>query len=590
MTLEELHAHPAWRRLSPEERSSAASSARSEAAFTSLIAAGPTLEGRADRAALLDEVRALGHAFAIAESELSAEGLLRDEQRAALYVRIEALAPDWSHEVATAALRQAGFGALLDDIEDWHREHSGLRGALQRLADRVDTAAFDIAHGGLFLATGAPDHEGHFTDGTWSNWTRNYSVRPETWLVPRTEAELCRVVAQAQSVRVVGGGHSFNDSPLGEHTMLSLDNHDRVLSLDREARTARVQAGLRLRDLNHLLWANGLALPVLGSTDAQSIGGLISTDLHGTGRDHGFLSEQVLSLRIIAADGTARTVHPGDPLFHATFGSIGTTGVVSEIELSLVPAYHLAKTTEMVDRAQAEADIESLLSANDHVSFYYIAGGERCESIRIHRWNRTNAPLTPDWQKLKTRVELKDFALSAWLPGVARALVALDEDAPLSDALAPDDTLVMPSKAGFGRKLFYRHDEIELGVPFDNYRACLAEVMDLLAAERFFSVVEVRFTPDTARSWIGPGAGRRTVWIELATPLDQDRDAVYARVEQVMRRHGGRPHLGKKTNMNANDLLELHGDRFVRFDAVRRAQDPQGRFLNPFTRRLLVPV
>ena len=66
---------------------------------------------------------------------------------------------------------------------------------------------------------------------------------------------------------------------------------------------ARVQAGVRLRDLNKSLWSAGLALPVLGSTDAQSLGGLIASDLHGTGRDHGFLSEQVLALTVLVGVG-----------------------------------------------------------------------------------------------------------------------------------------------------------------------------------------------------------------------------------------------------------------------------------------------
>src|SRR5690606_38279243 len=118
-------------------------------------------------------------------------------------------------------------------------------------------------------------------------------------------------------------GHSFNDSPLSDDTMISLDDYDRILELDVTGKRVRVQGGIRLRDLNAALWDAKLALPVLGSTDVQSLAGLVATDLHGTGRDHGFLSEQLLSLRVIAADGTAQTVRPGDPLFHAAIGAIG---------------------------------------------------------------------------------------------------------------------------------------------------------------------------------------------------------------------------------------------------------------------------
>jgi FAD/FMN-containing dehydrogenase len=124
-------------------------------------------------------------------------------------------------------------------------------------------------------------------------------------------------------------------------------------------------------------------------------------------------------------------------------------------------------------------------------------------------------------------------------------------------------------------------------VPFERWRSALAEVMDLLARRNFFSIVELRFTPDRSCSLIGPGAGQRSAWIELATPLSQERGEIYFLVEQILRTHGGRPHLGKKTSLTAADLFALHGERFALFQQVRELADPQGRFLNDFSRRLL---
>lgn len=454
------------------------------------------------------------------------------------------------------------------------------------LADWIQTRLFDAVHGGLFLATGKADHEGHYEDGVWRNWTDSYQERPRHFRRPSGEAELVAAVAGAERLRVVGGGHTFNDSPLCADTMISLDDHAGVLHIDPAARTATVGAGIRLRDLNQILWQNGLALPVLGSTDAQSIAGLIATDLHGTGRDHGFLSESVRGLRLIAADGSAATVRPGDERFHAAIGALGTVGVVSEVELALVPAFHLEKTTTMVDRAETEASIEALLAQNQHLSLYYVGGGEVSETVRLHRWNHTTAPLTEDWQRHKRRAELSDFAISAFLPGAAELLVRLDEDAALSNALAPDHALVMPSSEGFGRKLFYRHDEIEYGVPFARWLDALGEVMDLLRARDFFSIVEIRFTPDQSVALLGPGVGRRTAYIELATPLSQDTGPIYAEVEAIFDRYGGQPHLGKKTSFTAEKMAATYGERFARHQAVRRAQDPRGKFLNDMTRRI----
>lgn len=457
---------------------------------------------------------------------------------------------------------------------------------LDRLKLRLATNLFDAVHGLRYLATGSARHEGHFDHGEWRNWSDSYRVRPAQYSRPGTIDDAARIVAQSGKLRVVGGGHSFNDSPLCEDTLLSLDRLNRIIEVDPASRRVRVEAGIRLRDLNAALWSHGLGLPVLGSTDTQSIGGLIATDLHGTGRDFGFLSERVRSLKVIAANGEVRSVAAGDPLFHAAFGAIGVCGPVVEAEIEAVPSFHLAKTTEMVDRIATENEIEAVLARNEHVSFYYVSGDTDSETVRMHAWNRTADPVTEDWEDKKTLSELTDFGISAFAPPIAELLAAIDEDSLVSNLLAPDHRIVMPGSVGFGRRLFYRHDEIEYGVPFDQWRACVSEVMEMLNRRDYFSVVEVRFTPDKSQALLGPGVGRRTAYIELATPLSQPVEEVYAEAERIFLAHGGQPHLGKKTSVTGNDMARIFGQRFDQFLAVKQRQDPDGKFSNPFTARV----
>ena len=563
--------------------------AEADAIFQALLTAAPDISERDDRAELVDIARDLSRALIVAEAARAEEGFIREEQLAALAVRLEELADrvqGWDDDAVLDIVRERGLPELARELVDYAREHRGLLGLINRVGERLQTNVFDLIHGTLFVATGAPDHEGHYRRGIWRNWTDNYRASPASYACPSSEDELCTTIAGARKLRVVGGGHSFNDGPLCSDRILSLDAYDRILAIDPDKKTVRVQAGIRLRDLNRALWSAGLGLPVLGSTDAQSIGGLVATDLHGTGRDHGFLSEQFLSLRIIDASGEAKTVRPGDPLFHAAIGAIGTCGVVSEVELQLVDAFRLEKRTTMVDRFETEAKIEQLLATNEHLSFYYIGGSKQSEAIRMHRWNRSADEVTADWEKIEARVELSDFAISAYFPSLAAAVADVDEDSPVSDALAPDRRLIMPGSRGFGRRLFYRHDEIEFGVPFEVYRECVGKIVAVLEGEEFFSIIEVRFTPNRSQALLGPGVGRQTAYIELATPLSQDHERIYAITEGILREYGGQPHLGKKTNVTAQDMFEIYGDRFTRFQAVRSKQDPNDKFLNPFCDRV----
>jgi FAD/FMN-containing dehydrogenase len=500
-----------------------------------------------------------------------------------------------------AELSSSGHGSRAHAGPRWARRAAALiersarslgRG-MARVASRVrrtaHTWAMNTLYTAVYVATGGRRtvHEGRYLPwrSTWTNWSRTFEAQPHRFETPATEADICRVVREAGKLRVVGSGHSFNTSPLTGGTMLSLDRYNQVLSIDAERRVVRVQAGIRLRDLTRRLVEVGLAFPVLGSTDAQSIAGLIATDLHGTGRDHGFLSEQILSLRIVDAFGVARTHRRGSDVFHAAIGAIGTCGVVIEVEIQCVPAYNLAKSLRMVDRHWVRENIDGILAGHDHVSFYYIAGVDT-KSVRMNLWNRTEQSPGSALGLRRMMHELIDMAVSGYLLGLSKLLDVADVFASLGamffQATMDGRITVYPSAMGFARKLYYHHDEIEYGVPYERHRECLDEVLALLRERRFVTIVEVRFTPDTSGALIGPGAGRRTCFIELAPSLSVESAEIFAEVETIFAKYGGRPHLGKKTGATRATMAEVYRERWARFCEVRRRQDPAEKFLNDF--------
>jgi FAD/FMN-containing dehydrogenase len=456
----------------------------------------------------------------------------------------------------------------------------------RRLRQALETYVFNMVQAGLYVATGSPQHEGRYFAGTWCNWNGQVRARPASFHRPHSEAELAAIVGEARSLRVVGAGYSFNTSPLSSDAMVSLDNLARILEVDRIGKTVRVEAGIRMRDLNAALNLLGLGLPLLGSADAQSLAGELASDSHGSGREHGFVSEQVLSLRVMNHAGEVRTVRPGDPLFHAAIGGLGVCGIITEVELQAVESFNLEKHTAMVDRRVLDGEVDELLANNEHLSFYLVGGAEPAASIRMHRWNRTDAPVSRAWQQRRALHDLYDFVTSGFAPRTLEWLARTDDDAWLSNLLAPDRRLVMPGGDGFVIELYFRHEELEHGVPLERWRPALAAVMHALQSRESFTVVEVRFTPDRSPALLGPGSGRATCHINLATSLVHDAAAVHAAVEQVLLAHGGQPHLGKRSFVTVDQMQAIHGQRFTEFQAVRAEQDPVGKFLNPFTTRV----
>jgi FAD/FMN-containing dehydrogenase len=109
--------------------------------------------------------------------------------------------------------------------------------------------------------------------------------------------------AEGGRIKVIGAGHSFTPIAMTKGALLSLDHMNVVSEIDPETAQVKVQAGIKLKDLNTVLAAAGLALPNLGDINVQSLAGAISTATHGTGRDLPNIGSNVVEMEIVTGTG-----------------------------------------------------------------------------------------------------------------------------------------------------------------------------------------------------------------------------------------------------------------------------------------------
>jgi FAD/FMN-containing dehydrogenase len=430
--------------------------------------------------------------------------------------------------------------------------------------------------------------EGRVKGGVFTNWAGRFRYGPRKFVQPTTEEEIVELIKNARRVRVFGSGHSFNSGVVSEEILVSLDDYSGLIWKDLDKRQIAVKGGTRVRDVINLLFDEGLAFSALPSHDAQSIAGILSTDVHGTGREWGFVSESVVRLKLIDGKGEVHECGPADDLFEAAIGGVGAVGLISEVVVQGVERFNVEQKVHTKTLSSVENDLDRLLQANDHLSLYLFPFADRC---RVNTWNRTDkkpSPLGDLWEFVKTSI---DALGAAWMGNLHAYTGLLRTLSSLVYGVELGSNLILESNKAFNRTIYHLHQELEFTIPFEDTfevsRRFIRLYEEMYHLGLPYAIFEVRFTPKQEHTLIGAGRDRRCTWIDLVCNDSQGFEKYYAAAEELIREIGARPHLGKFCETFDQDYLaRIHQDSFTKFLNLAERHDPEGKFANDFTRRL----
>jgi FAD/FMN-containing dehydrogenase len=173
------------------------------------------------------------------------------------------------------------------------------------------------------------------------NVTQLYPVEVARIVVPHSAAEVAAAVVAWPGQVAVGGERYSMGGQVAVRAGLHLDMREMnaLVWLRPEQRAVRVQAGMRWRDLQDHLDPRGLAVKIMQSYSNFSIGGSVSVNCHGRYVGLGPVGHSVRALQLVTADGSVLEVGPDSrpELFAAAIGGYGAVGVVTEVELDVVP-------------------------------------------------------------------------------------------------------------------------------------------------------------------------------------------------------------------------------------------------------------
>jgi FAD/FMN-containing dehydrogenase len=180
-------------------------------------------------------------------------------------------------------------------------------------------------------------------------------------LEPRSVEDVQNIVRTAaknkQVISVSGGRHAMGSQQFGTGNLLiDIRKMNRVLHLDRARGILEVEAGIEwLEPINGYLalqdgevkpW--GIAQKQTGA-DRFTIAGTMAANAHGRGLKMKPFISDVESFVVIDARGTARTCSRREnvELFRLVHGGYGLFGVVTSVQLRLVPRIKLERVVEV---------------------------------------------------------------------------------------------------------------------------------------------------------------------------------------------------------------------------------------------------
>ncbi|MGH6826197.1 FAD-binding protein [Methyloceanibacter sp.] len=439
------------------------------------------------------------------------------------------------------------------------------------------------------------------------NEWRNVSFRPARVERPESVEAIMAIVNQAradgQKIKVVGGGHSMNNIFKTDGVLVSLCKLNRIVSIDPQNYTVEVEAGMALGDAIVACANKGLHFPSLGSWYGQSIAGAIATSTHGSSLSHGSLSDMVLEVEAVFANGTLRKFSGDDDDMKAMRCHLGRLGILTKVKLQLGPAFSLNCAITRLPCRAAFRQILSTARAQEYVNMLWIPDFDMADLrvlTRLPLRPRNQAALNLEHSYMKKsmlclRLEDVGSFFSSHLYQLLPKCYGMRYCRLVQESFFEDQGVIDNSYRVFLYDLYREPTEnhrlrMILNVEYAFDVECLPELLTKMRTKLTefrvkgsylnYPRINVRFAPKSDATLIGMNADRDTAYVGiyvLGSVQHRRQIPIAEAIENIFIEHHGRPHWGKYRYLTSPKYKETYTG-LAAFEAVRSKLDPDGMF------------
>ncbi len=420
----------------------------------------------------------------------------------------------------------------------------------------------------------------------------------------RDTGELTRQVSEASSFIARGMGRSYGDSSLNNSCVLSTNRYNRFLEFDSEAGIVKCESGVTLAEVIDISINLGWFLKVTPGTKFVSIGGAIASDVHG--KNHhldGSFSSCVNSFSLLVPSGEVVNCSRSEnaDIFFASFGGMGLTGVILEVEFQLIQvesAYISQTSIKAANLKEAMAAFEnakettysvawidclangdalgrSLVMAGEHASINQLSTNIKATPLIVKPKPTLSVPFyLPSW--LLNKLTVKAFNQLYYYKGKAGEGQLVDYDS----FFYPLDSIHHWNRI-YGRKGFVQYQCV---LPLANSYEGLKSILELISASgqgSFLAVLKLFGKQEGYLSFPMEG-----YTLALDFPLNSRLFSLLEKLDSVVSQYDGRIYLTKDARMNSRFFAKSYEKQLNRFLDVKKKLDPDNKLRSLQSERL----
>jgi xylitol oxidase len=414
-----------------------------------------------------------------------------------------------------------------------------------------------------------------------TNWAGNLEYSTDHLYAAKSLEQVQDFVKKQPKLKVLGSRHCFNNIADSKDTFLSLKPLDQIVSLDPQARTVTVDAGITYGQLSPLLHNKGFALHNLASLPHISVAGACTTATHGSGEKNGNLATAVSALELVTGSGEVVKLSrqkDGD-LFKGAVVGLGALGVITKITLDIQPTYMMRQYVyENLPLSEMKDHFDAIQASAYSISLFTDWQNQRFSEV---------------W--LKSRTE-KGQAFDA-KPEFFGAKLATRNLHPIAELSAENCTEQM----GVPGSWYERLPHFRLGFTPSAGKELQSEyfvprqhaVEAILAVERLRDQITPHLLITEIRAiaaddlWMSPCYQQPCVTIHFTWKQDWPSvSKLLPIIEKELAPFQARPHWGKLFTISPKVLHAIYR-KLPEFVALTRKFDPQGKFRNEFLNTII---